>query len=1451
MPTIEEMKNEISSLYIKNFKKDQTWMKKIVLLPIQPAIKDIITGKKNLPKSFDEVEEFKRRKDVIKFVSPDFANNLFDFMKEKRLEIEQTNTMEELITLKESLEEKFLLEKNDETNSNTQKDNSQDSINNNWKIESNPVEIVEQNENMESNHDKGDKREGSIENDDSKHDKTDAIKKWVVAWWGWLVGTKAFSEWTKKIDQEIINQSLDGEKIRNSINSAIEYAEKQKKCLWLNERQTKLLNKQISKLKEWLGHCSNDALESLKLRNKFGDKMGGNRAKILEKWWISEKTLNDIEKWLKNLGDNATPEEIENVLKKIEQEKKIKIDPDLYKIFSQAENVSEAKSITKILRHWSKINRIAQTLVASLWIDAALFWIDVWMYLETKKEAELISKINEVRWKNKYNQAVFQLWVWASSVLLEAIWVIVAYTCKWSYWWRVGALIWLGVWVLTAALSIWWDVFYYDVNDFYLQSKEDFIRQERSELKQAILQWIHNKKEWNTSTNEKIHAYINWDEELKNKKALSLWEACRSMMFLEEIDEWGICAYDTLMHRYISSWQKKSDFKESLSESEKTSFDESMKKINERIEKRIEYINKEFEKPDIINAIKGYCWMQYLTELFNNSSIYVQSYELGLRDDTLSFQENKNKYKEFIFKDFDKSRLEKLEKLRKDNPTLFYEIIETTTLDQFLEIKESWNNDVTSWYDRNDDFYDEYNFEDDSEDDFEDDSGYDQMIMYIPSYAENVKLVVAYKKWLDLTESVEHKNSFPVSMGNTVFVTNILKNDFELEWIDYRTLSKEEVIGNVSLWSRSENLNVSDNLMTNIFYRLAKELYWYNWDNDEYEVIQYFNEWMKDTHGIYFDGWRRINVDWWHDKSLDGLDNNLVINEKDVDKYVNDFIEEFGEKCIDTATEAIDYNLISEFKNKLKDIVREELMNRTVENQQKVKDEIFNFVKKYTDHTDWKYYIILPYYLVVEAKKAGLWDLQRNYFRYQNGRIEICCSQSELNQKSIFDDCDKSYVSNARDNYTQQEQYYIDRVDNACKKIEDLRNVVWSDIRWPFNHKFKHEDDLDLPIELERIITSKENEWKNFKESVLLYHEYNATSNGIIWKYNAYAEYFENIYRWMLILISWFERSNDIDDIKYFAKAISCWSKNIFDKKWNLLEIKEGENDWNKLAKQEEFVEFYNNQIENLKVWEKTIKDLRDSEDIQEKELARQASNLIYTTVLESSLVSKDEDWNIKSINPWLRTHHGEYDGQWDLILVWVVLYNDLRKENKQEIEEMIKEKISKLKIVDLDKEKIKELINSKKEKQTLKKLTKEEKKITETTPEISDMILATADNVDRWWRRGEIQYNPEKKPYPVIESWGQEVEVELVQDNCMKLIWLDFNLTLQEWVRLANFKNWLKYTYWDQEVEHTRWIKSRYYTFYVGKTQIIERETLEKFCPSCKDHDTREKIKDWLNKKP
>ncbi|MBR6908314.1 hypothetical protein IKN40_07750 [bacterium] len=72
---------------------------------------------------------------------------------------------------------------------------------------------------------------------------------------------------------------------------------------------------------------------------------------------------------------------------------------------------------------------------------------------------------------------------------------------------------------------------------------------------------------------------------------------------------------------------------------------------------------------------------------------------------------------------------------------------------------------------------------------------------------------------------------------------------------------------------------------------------------------------------------------------------------------------------VDTATESVDNYLQKEFETKFRAILKEELSPRTKQNQEKIKKDIKDFIKAQSKNGE---YIELPYFMLIEARKAGL-----------------------------------------------------------------------------------------------------------------------------------------------------------------------------------------------------------------------------------------------------------------------------------------------------------------------------------------------------------------------------------------------------------------------------------------------------------------------------------------------
>jgi len=125
--------------------------------------------------------------------------------------------------------------------------------------------------------------------------------------------------------------------------------------------------------------------------------------------------------------------------------------------------------------------------------------------------------------------------------------------------------------------------------------------------------------------------------------------------------------------------------------------------------------------------------------------------------------------------------------------------------------------------------------------------------------------------------------------------------------------------------------------------------------------------------------------------------------------------------------------------------------------------------------------------------------------------------------------------------------------------------------------------------------------------------------------------------------------------------------------------------------------------------------------------------------------------------------------------------------------------------------------------------------------------IEGTKPKMNWKWQRWSIDRKNEK-----LKSWGNEIGIRVISLEKMTLDWLDLELTHEEWVWLANFRNWLKKTYWNKKVEFKRDLLNKNLsfrkTFVVDGTTLIIRWDLEERIPMCSDDKVMEKILEWLN---
>lgn len=1360
MVAIEQLKSEISEKYLDDFKEQLWFLKSLVLLPIKDDIKKILSWEANLPQKFDEVKEFWWWKNIINFVTPDIANQIFAFMKEKRTEIETRKTEEELQALKNEILTGVKTHAK-ETPQILASSSSSNQENMQAVLQAGEVawDPHQKSDPQFLSYDKKEKHTQESEKESSAKSMAMGVAAGVAGVWA----TLGLDRVIRGYETRNITKNLSPEQIKDQLNWALETMKKQRNALEsrLSSKQLKVLDKNIDELSKGFANFDKEAIDLLKSWDSLGGKIPN---KILFHLGLDPKTLKQIS-LLSDQLIGKSPADIQTILK---SNNILDVGDDLVESFSKAASKAELESMCTLLSRGTKLNRAIKTFKGAMLFDMACLWFDVYVYLEDNKEADLIAKVNEMRASNKYTRANVQLGIGVASVAIEALLMC---TSLWSAWWPIGTLI--GVWVggLTAAAAIGVDTLYFDVKDFYLQNKEDFLRQKRSQLNQTILQWLYNKERWNTTLNEKL-----WAPEL-TQKAKSLNDAIWSMLFIDELENGDLWGSSQHLFSYLQSGKKKSDFESGLSQQERQRFDLERKQVEEKVKQRFDYLKTFFESGDVVRKIEKWGGMQYLDNLVNQSRVYQTLKSQNKWNTDLNFNQNLDFYQKEYFKDFSPEKLKKLQNLEKINPELYQEILVTSDLSSLLSADEEDQN-----------------------------------------YTENVKLVKTMQDWGKLIawDGVV-RLQIPDSNKNVAFIENLLRKDFDLSQIQYPQLWKEDVATIVeNRQERRWNLNISDDPMQNVLYRLACELYGYTGENDKAQLMQFYSEDVANNHGIYFSSERKLNKDWLIDG---GIDTRLVSGfpasqlDVKVEQIMKDKFKTLT-SSIDTPTETIDKNLQKEFESKLRSILKSELSYRTVEKQNEIKNQISAFVSK---NTQGGKYIELPYYLLLQAKKAGFWDLQRQFFTMKNGKLETLVIKSELNEKKMLN-AEVSYLSPQREKFSDEEQVLIARVDAAHQQLSQLQAVESS---------FSKEDELDMPKEIELLIADKYKEREKFKTDILYYDASVVGTSEILKQYESFATYFENLYLWIMLSLTNF-KTNDVDSFALYNAALFYGEWDFFSADGTFDEKKITSFPYLQNAKVKDY---YLSSIKTQKVWSKTIEQLRKSEDPKEKAIWRQASKLILSTMLSESLLGKNSDWKIAAI---------KVGGNWgDTDAISALL-------NPNKLSEKIKKRLLKLpNIPVLDTQKIQKLKESP---VRVKVMPNSQKEAIKQINPLQEQIEATSPNIVWQNQRGNIIYDPERA---VLKSWWHTIKLAEKSEK-FYLDKLDLWLSLKEVLRLANFANWIKKTYkrvriaFEIEGLHDALVAKNQGIFW-SDTEIISQDTLKERCPIAKDDAVAQKIASWL----
>ena len=157
---------------------------------------------------------------------------------------------------------------------------------------------------------------------------------------------------------------------------------------------------------------------------------------------------------------------------------------------------------------------------------------------------------------------------------------------------------------------------------------------------------------------------------------------------------------------------------------------------------------------------------------------------------------------------------------------------------------------------------------------------------------------------------------------------------------------------------------------------------------------------------------------------------------------------------------------------------------------------------------------------------------------------------------------------------------------------------------------------------------------------------------------------------------------------------------------------------------------------------------------------------------------------------------------------------------------------------------------------QQIKPLSERQDQLVQQIPELQKKIEETRSDVVWQWKRGNIEYNPEKS---TIKSRWQEVKIE-ERSGRFYINWFNYSFAnLKEMLWVANFRNWARAKFRGKTIEYDRDMfnssGSRRYTLVVKEswpksdTMLIARWDLEKYFPGCKSDSVLKSLAEWINR--
>lgn len=1445
MSNIEIYKKDISEKYIKEFKEELNFFEKIMISPITNKMKSILSSDKEI--SVDNLWDLEDiwfwwkvlwAKIWDKELFGTLTSKTFDFLKNKQKEIILASTSGSLRKLYQEVIE--------------------------WKTVApdtpSPDQWKETNEDLEENADENWEENTDTESDESEDSGPSNAQIWVgtsVVWW--LMGGKIINnieKWKLNVKVEkYMKETSQFKRSQRLMNDAWETMIESSKNPNFTGSQRKNFEKIWKKYKEYAKNFDDpDVAEAFMHLDDMRDKID---VKKLLKLNMSE----DLMKAFKELDPNILEKmmqsrDVDSFKKVFKSHTGFDVPDQIYDIVKRVDGIDEASIVfRRILPRINGSFKGACNWLKAIWfLDFAALGLDVFIMMETLDEAEMIEKRNEVRGQHKRNQAYAHMWV----AVLWLAWEITACATVWSVWWPVWVLIWVWIWWIAYWIDEALDYYRFDKVDFYSQNQKDYMMTERTYIKQSIYQSAMSQE---LVLNQSIIA------QEKRKWIDTFEDAFRAMIFLEELMDysWKEPLQNlSLMYNYVRSEEDQEDFASSLWEEEKKIFNSDINNLNKIIDTRMEYVSKYLEKwnnknTKLVKSIRNMQGIKEIEKIVSESEIYYD-----MKTDNSEYMWSTN------YQNIDDYNTAYKNKLENENPVYFQKLEEIFNED--LSHYRFWEIYYGSEYFRN-------ILVSDNEDWSNEDWSKDNKI-------KNIDFIQQYWKWKKLNMSIEEEwhinhqfNSFDYS-----WISNILEDiDKNIDKVD--SWWTQDAVNYFaikdSFWSRAESVRqVSSLTSQNIIYRIAREFHGYDGQNEERELIKYFSESSWDNKWFYYNDWWMLNVGWL-DKSISfsSLNDLNFSSEEDLTKKadllikwlfykrVPDKYDENGIKVrdwyykklrLDSNAEAYDQGLIDEYISRIDQIIKEELRYNLVSTKKEIEQDIVDFVKsnsKIVESSVWgeitkeRGYVQLPQHLVIKAKKTGIWNIESYLFKidkkedsWETSRTSIVAltTQNMVDQDISFDQTNINIryeaITPLRDEVTTEEKKIIDKVREVHNKVEELRNIGWSS----FLGIGEHEDDLDIPVKIERLISTKWHERQNIERDLLCLSPLSA-EQLLKEKWQEYYNYFNNIYIGVLYNVSHFSVSNDLDSSRYMAMIFSMINRPKY-------QIKNDSIDFSHLKDlEDDELESLKSMMSNKYHWyDKTVEELLLSGDENEKFVWEQILDQIFMVVFEGETVTYDPDsMAIRDIS--ITKNHDD----------WIA--NGYNKS----LQVMRESPIITLDDIDaIDRKNF----SQREDWQSIRDVHPWEKEVYSKLNEVVDGIIGKMDNVDRAGKRWEPDFIPnldkstDDKIVGKFYSWEMERELVIDMSNGdiqrIKIKWLDITFWAEEAFRTANLINWIDGYYLtnhpDASWEFNFW--SRTGKLYVddsilNDTDILESNTINLHYSKLKIKSNQTKFLNYINK--